>query len=110
MISEIRQEEEFTKIIKESKGIVLVDFYADDCPLCRKLLPTLMEVKEDYPKEVLLFRANIKNLPRVSKRMGIRMLPTVYFYRSGEVLGLVAGNRRKKVYTNQVEKLLHRRS
>lgn len=69
----------------------LVDFYADWCGPCRMMAPTVEEIAADYEGKIKVVKANVDNLPEISLRYGIMSIPTLMFFKDGEVSGKMVG-------------------
>ena len=68
----------FEEVILNSGKTVLVDFYADWCPPCKKLSPIIEELAEENNNENLLFvRINIDDEEKVANKYGIQSIPTL---------------------------------
>lgn len=68
----------FEEVILNSGKTVLVDFYADWCPPCKKLSPIIEELAEENNNENLLFvRINIDDEEKIANKYGIQSIPTL---------------------------------
>ena len=61
------------------KKPVVVDFYADWCPPCRKLAPVMEEVAAEFKGKVEFYKINVDNAKAVAAAYGISSIPTVLF-------------------------------
>lgn len=78
MIKYLEKENDFDEIIKEH---VLVDFYADWCGPCKRLMTILEEINE-----IDILKVNVDMFPDIAKRYGIMSIPTlILFENSSEV-------------------------
>lgn len=80
----LENEFEFENLIKD--GIVLVDFYAEWCGPCKMLSPILDAI--DYMKVV---KVNTDKCPTVSMKLGVMSIPTLCFYKDGELVEKTIG-------------------
>jgi thioredoxin 2 len=76
-------EETFDRTIRESDIPVLVDFYADWCGPCKIMAPFVDEVARDYQGRALVAKLNTELAQKISHGLGIRGIPTVIVFRSG---------------------------
>ena len=72
MIKYLEKENDFDEIIK---GHVLVDFYADWCGPCKRLMTILEEINE-----IDILKVNVDMFPDIAKRYGIMSIPTLILF------------------------------
>jgi putative thioredoxin len=63
---------------------VLVDFWADWCAPCRMLMPILAQLAEEYRGRFILAKVNTEEQQSLAAQFGIRSLPTVQLFKSGQ--------------------------
>ena len=85
---------------------VLVDFWADDCPSCRALSPTLRDLAKDYSDQIHILKLNVDENPAITARYGIRAMPTVLGFREGTLQGKVVGAQARPEFEALVQLLL----
>jgi thioredoxin 1 len=98
-------EESFDQVVLQSDLPALVDFWGDHCPACRQIAPILDELADDYAGRLRIFKVHATENPRISARFGVRAMPTVLGFASGEVLGELVGARPKKAFEELIERL-----
>ncbi len=91
------ENEKLEDVIKE--GVWLVDFYADWCGPCKMLGKVLEEL------EVNILKINVDNHEELATRFGVMSIPTVCFFRNGELKEKVIGFRNKDEINSIIEKL-----
>ncbi|MBO8182676.1 MAG: thioredoxin [Archaeoglobus sp.] len=96
--------ENWEKTIK--KGVVLVDFYADWCPPCVKLEPVLENIAEEYKGEVKVCKFNVDENEDIANEYYIQILPTIYLFKDGEVVGGIEGLANKESIKRIIENAL----
>ncbi len=67
------------------KGVSLVDFYADWCGPCKMIAPHIEDVASRYDGKAKVFKVNIDEQRELATKYGIRSIPTLLFFKDGEV-------------------------
>ncbi|MGF1734967.1 thioredoxin TrxA [Photobacterium satsumensis] len=68
----------------KTDGIVLVDFWSENCGRCIELMPEVMELAEKYGNEIKFCKLNIQGNRRLAMAQKVMGLPSFVFYRNGE--------------------------
>lgn len=58
---------------------VILDFYADWCPPCRKLSPKLEEIAQKYNGQVDVYKINVDNEAELARIFGVKSIPMLLF-------------------------------
>ena len=87
--------------------IVIVDFVAPWCGPCRKLSPILEQVQNEFINEIKIYKINTDKNPISAQDYGIISLPTVLFFKAGEVKETMVGMLTKSSIVSNVKKLLN---
>lgn len=86
--------ENFESEVLKCELPVLVDFYADWCGPCKMLSPTVDKMAERYAGKVKVCKLNVDDAYPVAATFGVQSIPTLIFFKSGEVvnksIGLIA--------------------
>ena len=80
--------ETLEKKLKDNK-VVLIDFWAEWCGPCRMLNPVMEDVKNLFPNNVE--KVNVDDQRDLAAKYGVRSLPTVIFFKDGEVMERIPG-------------------
>jgi thioredoxin 1 len=92
--------ETFEKKIKENK-VVLIDFWAAWCGPCRMLSPVMDDVENLFPNQV--GKVNVDEERDLATKYGVRSLPTVIFFKDGEVMERIPGVAPKSTYIDKLK-------
>lgn len=76
---------------KTSKGVVLVDFWADWCMPCKMMAPILNEVAEATEGTATVYKLNVDEQQQVTAQYGIRSIPTMILFRDGKEVERIIG-------------------
>ena len=85
------EENDFTSAI--SKGIFLVDFYADWCGPCRMLAPVLDQVSRDVEGKASVCKIDIDQAQKVTEELQITSVPTLILFKNGKEVKRIIGLR-----------------
>jgi thioredoxin 1 len=97
---------DFANQVLEPGTLALVDFWSDDCPPCRVIAPILAELATTYLGRVKVLGMNVLENPRTPARFGVRAMPTVLAFSSGEVVGQITGARPRAKFQELIDQLL----
>jgi thioredoxin 1 len=77
--------------VSESKVPVLVDFWAEWCPPCRMIAPSVEALASQYAGRAKVGKLNVDENPEVSEAFDIRSIPTLLVIKDGKVVGQQIG-------------------
>lgn len=85
--------ENFPRLVLENshRGLVLVHFWTPKAGPCMILMPRLVQLATEYGGKFLLVMLNTDELGALARRLGVTSVPTVKFFRRGEVVETVHG-------------------
>ena len=68
---------------------VLVDFWAQWCPYCRRIAPAFDKIGDQYADALVAGKINYDEEPLLVRRFGIDTIPTLMLFKDGKVLGSI---------------------
>ena len=95
----------FDEIVLQSDKPVMVDFWAEWCGPCRMIAPFVEEISNEYADRALVVKCDVDDNPGVAARLGIRNIPTVMFFKNGEVADKQVGAVPKANFITKLEAL-----
>ena len=75
----------FDELVLQADLPVLVDFWAEWCGPCKMIGPILEEIAKDYEGKLLVAKLNIDENTATAPKFGIKALPTLLLFKSGNV-------------------------
>ena len=105
IMEKIASNENFAEILSDSKP-VLVDFWATWCGPCRMLAPTVETIASEYDGKVTVVKCNVDDCEDVAAEYGIRNIPTLLFFKGGQVVDKLVGNVPKSEITAKLDTLV----
>jgi thioredoxin 1 len=81
----------FEQEIESSEGLAMVDFWAEWCGPCRLVGPVVAELAGEYEGRVKVGKLDVDSNRVTSQRYGIRSIPTILYFKDGELVDMVVG-------------------
>lgn len=96
----------FKELVLDSPIPAVVDFWATWCGPCKQLAPIVDELAEAYQGKIAIFKCNVDEASDVPMQYGIRSIPTLLFFKNGELVEKSVGFVAKGALTAKLDNLL----
>jgi len=93
----------FDEEVTDAEGLTLVDFWAEWCGPCKMIAPTLDELAEDFRGKIKICKVDVDANPRTAQRFAVRSIPSLLFFKNGQVVETVVGAVRKQRLAEVIE-------
>jgi len=87
-------------------GLVLVDFWATWCGPCQMVGPMIEELATEFDGRIIIGKVNVDENSDLPSQYGIRNIPTILFFKNGQVVNKLVGVQSKAKLQEEANKLL----
>ena len=95
----------FASEVLESDQPVLVDFWATWCGPCSIIAPIIVELADEFEGKAKIGKLDVDHNPQTAMQYGVRSIPTLLFFKDGQVVDQLVGTAPKKVLAAKLEAL-----
>lgn len=99
-------DETFDAEVLKHNGAVLVDFWAEWCGPCKALGPVLDGLATEYKDQIKVVKVNVDESPNAPQQYKVRGIPTMIFFRNGQMVEQLVGNQPREAIKGVIEKVL----
>ncbi len=96
----------FDEIVLKSDKPVMVDFWAEWCGPCRIVSPIVEELANEYAGKIIVGKVDVDYNNATAMRFNIRNIPTILFFKNGQIVDKQVGAVPKNVLVKKIETLL----
>ncbi len=85
---------------------LVVDFWAEWCGPCKMIAPVVEELSSEYSGKVNIGKMDVDDNNEIATRYGIRNIPTILFFKNGQLVDKQVGATQKGALAQKIEALL----
>ena len=99
-------DDSFEKLVIESDKPVMVDFWAPWCGPCKAIAPTVEALEKEFGDKITFVKINVDDNPISPSKYGIQAIPTLIFFKNGEVAEQITGMVPKQNLEDVIQRII----
>ena len=92
--------------LKNGELPLVVDFWATWCGPCRMVAPIIEELAKEYDGKINVGKCDVEECDDIAAEFGIRNIPTILFFKGGEIVDKLVGAASKSKIEEKFKALL----
>ena len=92
--------------LKNGQLPLVIDFWATWCGPCRMVAPIIEELAQEYDGRITVGKCDVEENDELTAEFGIRNIPTILFFKNGEVVDKMVGAASKAKFEEKFQALL----
>ena len=96
----------FEELVVKSSQAVMIDFWAEWCGPCRMVAPIVEDLAKEYEGKAVIGKVDVDGNPEIVAKFGIRNIPTILFFKNGQVVDKQVGAVPKQVLAGKLQAIL----
>jgi thioredoxin 1 len=96
-------DDNFESSVLGSEQLTIVDFWAEWCGPCKMIAPVIAELAGEYEGRINVGKLDVDANGQTATKYGIRSIPTLLFFKNGEVAQQIVGLRPKSDLAEVIE-------
>ncbi len=92
--------------VLNNNTVVVADFWAEWCGPCRMVGPSIEQLAEEYAGKAAIGKVDIEENDDLATQYAIRNIPTVLFFKNGQLVDKMVGAAPKTAYEEKLKALL----
>jgi len=97
---------DFAQEIEQHEGLAMVDFWATWCGPCQIVAPTVEQLAQEYAGRLKVAKLDVDRSPQTATKFRVRSIPSILFFKQGQLVDTVVGAVPKSQLTDRIEKHL----
>ena len=85
------EDSSFESEILNTDKPALVDFWAPWCGPCKAIAPAIKDLAENFGDRIKFAKCNVDDNPITPGKYGIKAIPTLIFFKDGQVVEQITG-------------------
>jgi thioredoxin 1 len=96
----------FEEIVLKTDKPAVVDFWAAWCGPCRMIAPIIDELAGEYEGKAVIAKCDVDSSENIPVKYGIRNIPTILFFKDGELKDKIVGSTTKSKIVEKINSLM----